>query len=162
MSTVLRAAAIYAIVLVIFRLAGRRTMSELTTFDLVLLLLCGEAVQQALLGHDFTVTGAVLVVLTFVVLEGAATMVRARFPLFDRLLEGPPLVIVRRGVLLRRRMREESIDLDDILHAARQSHGLSRLSQVRHAVLEPNGQISIIPEDSTPDDELELGDEDPR
>lgn len=150
MGTVLRAGAIYVIVWLIFRLSGRRTMSQLTTFDFVLLLLCSEAVQQALLGRDFSVTGAMLVVLTFVELEGVATWLRAKFKRFEKVMEGVPLVILEDGELIPGRLKRESIDVGDILHAARRQQGLSGLEDVRHAVLEPSGEISIVPKGSPP------------
>ncbi len=145
MDMVLRACGIYGVVWLIFRLAGRRTMAQLTTFDFVLLLVCGEATQQALLGDDFTFTNAAIVVLTLVVLDDLCTSLRARSQRLERVMEGSPVLLVEEGRLLRDRMRQERVDVEDILHAARQTHGLSRLEQVRHAVLEPSGGISIIP-----------------
>lgn len=150
MDMVLRPAAMYALVWLIFRLAGRRTMSQMTTFDFVLLLICGEATQQALLGEDFTVTNALVVVTTLVVMDGAATRLRARFKSFERVMEGLPLLVLEDGRLRRDHLDRERIDEEDILHAARQSHGISRLSQIKHAVLEPSGGISIIPVDEPP------------
>lgn len=145
MDMVLRACAIYAVVWLIFRLAGRRTMAQMTTFDFVLLLVCGEATQQGLLGEDYTVTNAAIVVLTLVVLDHICTTIRARSTRLERIMEGSPVLIMENGRLVPERMKRERIDVEDILHAARHSHGLSRLEQIRHAVLEPSGGISIIP-----------------
>jgi uncharacterized membrane protein YcaP (DUF421 family) len=145
MDMILRGAAIYIVVWLCFRLVGRRTMAEMTTFDFVLLLICGEATQQALLGDDFSLTNAAIIVLTLVSMDGALTALRARFPRLERIMDGLPLVIMRDGKLLRDRMAKERIDAEDIMHEARNSHGLERLSDIKHAVLEPSGGISIIP-----------------
>jgi uncharacterized membrane protein YcaP (DUF421 family) len=145
MDMILRGAAIYGVVWFIFRLSGRRTLSDMTTFDFVLLLICGEATQQALLGDDFSITNAAVVVLTLIGVDLALTTLRARFPRFERLMEGRPLLIMKNGQPLRDRMAKERIDEEDIMHQARSSHGLGRLDQVDHAVLESSGGISIIP-----------------
>lgn len=145
MDMIIRGAAMYAMVWAIFRLSGRRTMGEMTTFDFVLLLICGEATQQALLGEDYSVTNAAVVVLTLVCADRVLTWVRAVSPRAERVMEGLPLIIMADGEPLQDRMKREHVDEQDILHAARQAHGLSRLDQVKHAVLETSGKISIMP-----------------
>lgn len=145
MEMLLRGAAVYLIVWIIFRLSGRRTMAQITVFDFVLLLICGEATQQALLAADYSVTNGAFVVLTLVSLDAAITGVRARVPWLERIFEGLPMLIVRDGAPLRERMRSEKVDDQDVLHAARQAHGLRRFDQIRHAVLETDGSISVIP-----------------
>ncbi|HZW08549.1 MAG TPA: YetF domain-containing protein [Phycisphaerales bacterium] len=145
MDMIVRGAGIYAVVWLCFRLAGRRTMAEMTTFDFVLLLICGEATQQALLGDDFSLTNAAILVLTLVSMDGALTALRVRFHGLERVMEGLPLVLIRDGKMLHDRMAKERIDQEDILHEARSAHGLERLEDIKHAVLEPSGGISIIP-----------------
>jgi uncharacterized membrane protein YcaP (DUF421 family) len=145
MDAVLRGLGVYVVLWLILRLTGRRTMSEITTFDFILLLICGEATQQALLGEDFTVTNAGIVILTIVMLDDALTMLRARFPGFERVMDSIPVLIMKDGKPLADRLRRERIDQDDILHAARESHGIERLDAVNAAVLEPSGGISVIP-----------------
>jgi uncharacterized membrane protein YcaP (DUF421 family) len=145
MDMIVRAVTVYGVVWAVFRLSGRRTMSEMTTFDFVLLLICGEAIQQALLGEDVSMTNAVVVVLTLVGADRALTWARTKWPGAERVMEGLPLVIMADGRPLRECMDREHVDEQDILHAARESHGLSRLDQVKHAVLETSGKISIIP-----------------
>ena len=147
MDMVLRAASIYGVVWLCFRLSGRRTMAQMTTFDFVLLLICGEATQQALLGDDFSITNAAVVVLTLVSLDLVLTALRARVPALERVMDGRPLVIMSRGRPLKDRMARERIDEEDIMHVARHTHGLSRLDQIEYAVLETSGGISIIPAD---------------
>ena len=97
MDSVLRAAAIYLVLLVLFRVAGRRTLSEMTSFDFVLLLVIGEATQQALLGEDFSLTHAVLVIVTLILLDVLISLVMQRSRLAGKLIEGVPMVIVADG-----------------------------------------------------------------
>jgi uncharacterized membrane protein YcaP (DUF421 family) len=144
MDSVLRGTAIFFFLLVVFRLAGKRALSEATTFDLVLLLIISETTQQALLGEDFSLVGGITLILTLVVLDAALAQVKMRFPLADKLLEDRPLVIVEDGRPFEERMRREHVDVDDVLEAARKLRGLERLEQVKYAVLERSGGISII------------------
>ena len=145
MDAVLRAAAIYAFLLVLFRIAGKRSLSESTTFDLVLLLIVGEATQQALLGNDFSITNALLVILTLVGLDIGMSLWKQRSPQLEKWVEGVPLVIVENGQPLKDRMDKARVDESDILEAARTLQGLERMDQIKYAVLERSGGISIIP-----------------
>lgn len=145
MDSVLRAAAIYLVVLVVFRLAGRRTLSELTTFDFVLLLIIGEATQQALLGDDFSIVKATVVIISLVVFDITLSLVKNKSRWFAKLIDGEPMIIVEHGQVLARRLRKARIDEDDILEAARHSQGLERIDQIKFAILERDGKISIIP-----------------
>lgn len=145
MDAVLRAVAIYVFLLVVFRLSGKRTLSEVTTFDFVLLLIISEATQQALLGDDFSVTMAVLVIITLVCLDVFLSLLQRRFRRLDRMMNGLPLVLVDNGRMLDQRMKKTRVEEAEILHAARQSQGLERLDQVKYAVPETSGGISIIP-----------------
>lgn len=145
MDSVLRASAIYLFLLLLFRLAGKRTFAELTPFDFVLLLVIGEATQQGLLGEDFSVTNALLVVTTLVTLDVVMAHLKQRSSLADRVLEGRAVLLVDEGELLQERMRKAKVDKYDVMEAARNSHGLEELSQVKYAVLERSGGISVIP-----------------
>ncbi|MEJ8320399.1 DUF421 domain-containing protein [Pseudomonas oryzihabitans] len=146
MESVLRAAALYAFLLVLFRITGRRALSEITTFDFVLLLVIGEATQQALLGDDFSVINAFVVIATLVLIDILLSLFKERSPWVGRFLDGVPLIVVEYGKPLTERLRKARLTEEDILEAARQSQGLERLEQIRFAVLEKNGQISVIPE----------------
>ncbi|HCV76084.1 DUF421 domain-containing protein [Pseudomonas oryzihabitans] len=146
MESVLRAAAIYAFLLMLFRITGRRALSEITTFDFVLLLVIGEATQQALLGDDFSVINAFVVIATLVLIDILLSLFKERSPKVGRFLDGVPLIVVEYGKPLTERLRKARLTEEDILEAARQSQGLERLEQIRFAVLEKNGQISVIPE----------------
>lgn len=145
MESVLRAVVIYIFLMVILRLSGKRTFSELTTFDFILLLIISETTQQALLGEDFSITNAIVVIFTLVGLDVALSFIKQRFKSVERLVEGVPLVILENGKPLIERMTRSRIDEEDILAAGRSSHGLTRLDQIKYAVLERSGGISIIP-----------------
>jgi uncharacterized membrane protein YcaP (DUF421 family) len=147
LDSVLRALAVYVFLLVIFRVAGKRTMAQITVFDFILLLIISEATQQAMIGQDFSITNAVLVISTLIGAERGLTWVQWRFKSVDRLLDGLPLVLVEDGKPLEDRLKQERIDISEILAAARQTQGLARLDQIKYAVLEQTGGISIVPKD---------------
>jgi uncharacterized membrane protein YcaP (DUF421 family) len=148
MDAVLRAVAIYGILLIIFRIAGKRSLAQITTFDFVLLLVIGEATQQALLGDDFSITNAVIVIVTLLGLEIGLTQLQYRWPKLGPWLDDVPLILVENGQPIERRMRKARISEDDIMQAARSVQGLERMDQVKYAVLERTGEVSIIPQSS--------------
>lgn len=145
MDAVLRAAAIYLALLVVFRIAGQRSIAQITTFDFVLLLVIGEATQQALLGEDFSVTHALVVIATLVGIDILLSQAKSRWTGVEKLLDGTPLILVDDGEILHERLRNVRVDEADIMNAARVKHGLTRLADIRYAVLETNGEISIVP-----------------
>lgn len=148
MESIVRAAVVYVVLLILFRIAGKRSLAEVTTFDLVLLLIISEATQQALIDDDNSMTNAFLVVVTLISMNIALSLAANRWKKFDKLTEGVPLIIVDNGRLLRDRMEKERISEDEIMEAARELHGLEALSQVKYAILERNGHITIIPRES--------------
>jgi uncharacterized membrane protein YcaP (DUF421 family) len=145
MDAIIRAAVIYLFLLVLFRLAGRRSLAEMTAFDFILLLIIGEATQQALLGDDFSVTNAFLVIASLIGLDIAFAFLKGRFPKLGTLADGMPMVLVENGKPLKARMKRARVDIDDVLQSAREIHGLESLDQIKFAVLEISGGISIIP-----------------
>lgn len=147
MDSVLRAAAIYLAIVVLFRLTGKRTLAQITTLDLVLLLIISEASQQALLGDDFSVTTAVIVITTLLAIDRTADYLRWRSRTANRLLEGEPVVLVHDGKPLPDILRRERLNPEDILMEARQKHGLMRMDQIRYAILETSGAISVVSTD---------------
>ena len=146
MESVLRAVAIYLFLLLIFRLTGKRSLAQITAFDFVLLLIIGEATQQALLGDDFSVVNACIVIGTLMFLELGLSLVKGWWPRLDPILESMPVVVVENGRLLKDRSARERVDLGDVLAAARELHGLERLDQVKYAVLERSGGLTIVPQ----------------
>jgi len=144
--SVLRAASIYLILLVVMRIAGKRTLAQVTTFDFILLLIIGEATQQALLADDFSVTNSAIVIATLVLLDIGLSVLKQRYERLDTIIDDSPVVIVDNGKLLWDRLRRARIDEQEILVAARELHGLERLDQIKYAVLERSGGISIVPQ----------------
>lgn len=147
MDPVVRSTAIYVALLVFLRLAGRRTLMQMTSFDFVLLMIIGEATQNALLQNDSSVTNSLLVILTLISLDIAFSYVKQRVPIIERWLDGLPIIIVRDGRPLTDLMIKARVSEVDILSAARESQGLERMEQIKYAVLETTGSISIIPRD---------------
>ena len=145
MDAVFRAAAIYFFLLAIFRIAGARTLAQMTTFDFVLLLIVAEATQQGLIGDDFSLTQAMLVIATLIGIDIGLSLLKEKLPLLDKWIEGTPLIIVQDGKPLQERMKGARVDESDVLAAAREIQGLERMDQIKFAVLERTGEISIIP-----------------
>jgi uncharacterized membrane protein YcaP (DUF421 family) len=145
MHTVLRGFAVYVFLLLIFRIAGKRTLAETTTFDLVLLLILSETIQQALVDHDSSMTSGFLLVLTLVTLNVLFSMLKVRYPMFERWIDGLPVIVVENGKALTERMKRLRLDEDDVMEAARELQGLERLEQIKYAVVERSGKITIVP-----------------
>jgi uncharacterized membrane protein YcaP (DUF421 family) len=145
METVLKAVAVYAIILVLTRLSGRRTLSQATPFDVVLLFLIANSAQTALLGPDGSLTNAALIIGTLVLVNVILTYLKLKIPFLSLLIEGAPTVLIHEGQSRHTAMQRARISAADILEAARLSQGMSHLDQIRFAVLETSGAISIIP-----------------
>lgn len=148
MDSVIRGAAIYLIVLVIIRVSGRRTMAQATPFDFVLLLIVAETTQQALLGDDFSITNAAILIITLFGIDIGLSYIQRVSPGIGGLLEGHPTLLICDGKIDRRALGKTRIDVSDIMVAARSQHGLERLEQVKHAILEADAGISVIPKQS--------------
>ncbi len=147
METVIRAAVMYAVLMVIIRFSGRRTLAQMTVFDFVIVLVVSETAQQALVGNDFSIINAVVVMITLFSLDIGLSYLKQFSPLADKLMDGQATVLVSHGKPDERALRRSRVGIDDILSSARQTQGLERLDQIKYAVLEAGGQISVIPEE---------------
>lgn len=145
MDSILRATLVYLILLVLFRITGKRSLAQTTTFDFVLLLIVSEAIQQALLANDNSMTNAFLIVATLLAIDIGLSLVKQKSKTLEKLIDDVPLVLVEDGKPLRERMEKARVDEDDILSSARQLQGLERMDQIKYAVLERSGGISIVP-----------------
>lgn len=145
MDAVLRAAAMYLFLVIVFRFAGKRTLAEVTPFDLILLLIIAEAVGPAMLDGDHSFTTSALVVVTLIAFEIVFTVLQRRFEWFDRLVDGLPVLLIDNGELLTKRLRRFRVDEVAIMEAARELQGLERMDQVKYAVLERSGKLTIVP-----------------
>ncbi len=149
MDAVLRGLFVYLFLLLLFRIAGRRTVGEMTSFDFVLLLIISEAAQNAMIGNDYSVTNGVLVITTLVGLDILFTLLKHRSGFVERWLDGLPMILVDNGRPITHLMDRARVDVEDILASARESQGLERMDQIKYAVLEVGGGISVIPKLNT-------------
>jgi uncharacterized membrane protein YcaP (DUF421 family) len=144
-ATVPRAAAVYLFLLVVFRISGRRTLAQVTTFDLILVLILGDATQDALLGSEGSFANSLLAVATLVLFDMGLAQAKQWWPAVDVLVDGLPLPLVVHGKRRIPQMASEGVTLDDVMTAARERQGLARLDEIAFAVLEQDGRISIVP-----------------
>jgi uncharacterized membrane protein YcaP (DUF421 family) len=140
----LRTAAVYAVALIGLRLAGKREIGQMTVFDLVVLLLIANAVQNAMVGPDTSLTGGVLAAVVLLVFNTILARLRLRWPRLRKLVEGSPTLLVLRGEVLTDHLRREGLD-QDTLEAALREHGVANVADVEMAVLEIDGSISVVP-----------------
>ena len=141
---VIRTVIVYGVLLVGLRLTGKRQLGQMTPFDLVVILLVANAVQNAMVGTDTSVTGGLIAAAVLIALNYGVAFARERLPFLRRAVEGSPSLIVSDGELIRAHLVQEGLDEDDVLMAIRE-HGFENLSGVRMAVLETDGSISIVP-----------------
>lgn len=144
MDALLRAAAVYLFLLLLFRVTGKRTLAQITTFDFVLLLVISEGTQQALLGDDFSVANAIILITALVSLDRFFDYLSNRSNVVDRWVNGGPLMLIEDGHIHQDRLDRMRIEVSDIMEQARLTQGLERVDQIKHAVLERTGGISVI------------------
>jgi uncharacterized membrane protein YcaP (DUF421 family) len=148
---VLRGTIVYFAIMVLIRISGKRTVGEFTPFDLIVVLLIGEATQGALTAGDETVTGALIVCATMVGLNFLIAFASTRSKLVDRLIEGEPVVLIRNGRVFRQAMRRNHLPENDLDEALRR-HGVANRSDVALAMLETDGDISVVKRDHAGDE----------
>ncbi len=140
---VLRSAAVYLFLLVAFRLAGKRQLGQMTAFDLVVLLVISNVVQNALIGNDNSLGGGLIGATTILLLNALVAWVTFRLKRMDRVIEHSPTVLVKHGRILRENLERERLGPRD-LRAALRHHGVTSLRNVRYAILEEDGHVSVI------------------
>lgn len=145
MDVVLRGAITYFALWLIIRAAGKRALADITVFDFVLMLIISETAQSSLTDDNKSITCTLLLVTTLVGIDIGLSLLKQRFELVEKIVDGVPLVIVEDGRLLEDRLKKARVDVGDILDAARELQGLERLEQIKYAVLERNGAITIVP-----------------
>ena len=143
--SVARAAIIYLSLLILFRVAGKRTLSDVTTFDFVLLLIISESIQNGLTDPAPALVTSLLLVITLISLNILFSVIKQRWPRVERIAEGLPILIFSRGKPHLDIMKKERVGEEDIMHAARTTHGLKSLKEIEYAILETSGGISVIP-----------------
>jgi uncharacterized membrane protein YcaP (DUF421 family) len=143
MDIVLRGIVVFTFLLVLTRIIGRRELSSLQPFDLILLIILGDAVQQGLTQDDYSLTGAGLAIGTIAILQVFVSWLGYRFPRARPALEGMPIIVLQDGEVIERNLKRERLSVDEVAEQAR-LQGIAHLADVRWAVLETNGQISFI------------------
>jgi uncharacterized membrane protein YcaP (DUF421 family) len=144
MDLTIRAVALFFFVYLLTRIIGRRELSSLEPFDLILLIVIGDAIQQGLTQDDYSVTGALIVIGTFAILQILVSYLSFRFPRLRPTLDGEPIVVVQDGRAIEKNMKRERITVDEVMVAARQEQ-VASLDRIAWAVLETSGKISVIP-----------------
>jgi uncharacterized membrane protein YcaP (DUF421 family) len=145
---VIRSAVLFIAIWVLLRVVGKREMSDLTAFDLVLLVVMGDLIQQGVTQEDMSVTGAFMAVATIGLLMVVTAWISFRFKATRPLLEGVPVVIVHDGEPYEEVLRNERLTINDVHEAARRN-GVSDLKDVEWAVLEPDGKFSFLTKQSS-------------
>ena len=143
MDIVLRATVAYVFIVFMLRIIGRRELSSLEPFDLILLIVVGDAVQQGLNQDDYSLTGALLVVSTFAVLQVCISWISYRFPKVRPVLDGEPIIIVQDGKVIDKNMKRERLTVSELAEEARKQQ-IAAIADVQWAVLETSGVITFI------------------
>jgi uncharacterized membrane protein YcaP (DUF421 family) len=141
---VFRSFAIYLVILIGLRLAGKREVGQLTVFDLVVLLLIANAVQNAMVGPDTSLIGGIIAAAVLLIVNMILARLRLKWPRLRHWVEGTPTLLVLHGETITRHMQQEGMDEETLLAALRE-HGILDLSDVEMAVLETDGSISVVP-----------------
>jgi uncharacterized membrane protein YcaP (DUF421 family) len=149
---ILRPMFVYAFLVVAVRLAGRRELAQLNSFDLVVLMMLANTVQNATIGNDNSMVGGLIGVSALLLINYVVVRFLYRHPTVDRLLEGSPVELIRGGRVLSAHLRREAITEEELMEAIRKQ-GLAHAAEVDRAVLETGGAISIVARKPTPAEE---------
>ena len=144
---VLRTAIVYLFVVTALRLSGKREVGQMSVLELVVILVISDAVQNSMVGDNTSLWGGLVAVTTLLALDFSLKALTRRSRKLREAVEGEPRLLVRDGRLLQKAIREEGLEVEEVRAAVR-SHGLARIEDVRLAVLETDGSISVIPQDS--------------
>ena len=143
---IIRTLIIYLAILIGLRLSGKREIGQMTIFDLVVLLLIANAVQNAMVGSDTSLIGGILAAAVLLAVNLVVARMRLRWPRLRRWVEGTPTLLILHGKIIPNHMLREGIDEETLLAILRE-HGLADVSEVDMAVLEIDGSVSVVPID---------------
>ncbi|HZP25636.1 MAG TPA: YetF domain-containing protein [Dehalococcoidia bacterium] len=146
-SIVARTLIVYVVLLLALRFAGKRELGQMTPFDLVVILLVANAVQNAMVGPDTSLTGGLIAAGVLVGANFGVAQAREHVPWLRRAVEGTPTLLISDGQLVTEHLKREGLDPDEVMMAIRE-HGVNSLEEVKLAVLETDGSISIVPTDT--------------
>jgi uncharacterized membrane protein YcaP (DUF421 family) len=143
MDIAVRGVVLFLFMYLLTRVIGRRELSSFQPFDLILLIVLGDSIQQGLTQDDYSVTGAFIAIGTIAALQVLTSWSAFRFPWLRRLLDGHPIVLVEDGKVIERNLRRERLTMDDIAEQAR-SNQIASIQDVQWAIFEPSGTISFL------------------
>jgi uncharacterized membrane protein YcaP (DUF421 family) len=143
MDLVGRCLILFPLMVVLVRIVNRRQLNSLEPFDVVLLVVLGDLIQQGITQNDFSVTGSSIVIVTITLLSMGTSYLAYRLPRVARVLDGEPIILVEHGRPIHRNLRRERITMAEVAAQARQN-GIARLHEVEYAVLETGGTISFL------------------
>ena len=143
MDIAIRAVVLYAFLVFLMRVIGRRELSSLSGLDLVLLIVLGDAIQQGLTQDDYSVTGALIAISTIAAVQSLTSYLSFRSGRFRKVLEGNPIVVVQDGKLIARNLKRERMSPDELSEAMRQQQ-IATFDEVAWGIIEANGKISFI------------------
>lgn len=147
---VLRTAVVYAVMLIGIRLTGKREVGQMTPFDLVMVLLIANAVQNSMVGPDVSLNGGLISAVTLLALNALVTRAVWRYKKVRRWVEGSPTLLIHNGLVLKDHLAKERLTLDDLRQVLRE-HGVASVSDVKVAVLEVDGMVSVLKYDDLPE-----------
>ena len=148
MDLAIRATVLFLFVFLLTRIMGKRELSSLEPFDLILLIVIGDAIQQGLTQDDYSVTGALIVVGTFAMLQVLLSFLSYRFPRLRPAIDGEPIVVVQDGKPIEKNLKRERLTVAEVLVEARHQQ-IASMDDIAWAVLETSGKISVIPKRSS-------------
>jgi uncharacterized membrane protein YcaP (DUF421 family) len=140
-----RSVVVYVVVLAGLRLGGRREIGQLTPFDLVVILLVANAVQNAMVGSDTSLQGGLVAAASLLALNAVVARARLRSPRLRQLVEGVPVVLIQHGEWVQENMHREGLTEDEVLAAVREHGEVGAVEHVSLAVLETDGSVSVVP-----------------
>jgi len=148
MDVVFRAITLFLFIWLVTRAVGRRELSTLEPFDLILLIVLGDLIQQGVTQNDFSVTGAMLAGGTFALMTVLLSWLGFRFSALQPILEGDPVIVVEHGKPVEKNLRRNRITLEEVAAQARIQQGIAHIEDIEWGVLETSGQISFIKKES--------------
>lgn len=148
MDIVARAAVMFVVLYLLLRIMGKRELGQMTPFELVVMVVLGDLIQQGVTHNDFSLTGAILATATFAFLAIAMSWLTYLFPRAEKLLDGEPRVVIRDGALLKENLRRDRITQSEVESEMRLA-GIAHMEQVAWAILETQGKISFIKKDGS-------------
>jgi uncharacterized membrane protein YcaP (DUF421 family) len=145
MDSFIRGIVIFVFLLILMRLSGKRTFSQNNVFNAILLIIISESISPAFEADDHSITDSLMISATLIFMNITISYIKQYWPGFENILDNLPLILIEKGKLNERRMNKSRIDLADILSSARETQGIEHVNQIKYAVLERDGKLSIIP-----------------